>query len=1113
MKETEFDEKETIKDFSAYINSPSFPFLNKKLYHFILKNFQLDFLALFSTDKEQLKLNPWIYTYTPLKFSCNNEPNLWFYEALKPSFKSPLKLGEISRISHLTGAAFPYYLIKVHQNDHKEDLWVMFSSSQEALNHKQITNFFLGLRESYDRLFLLKSPNFDPYSFLTAKEEKAILNKMKKEDEIAIWKYDATEDRLFLSKNLYDYYKLDPNEFYPQPNNLQEYLIEEESVIIGNAFFNCLQHKKDFHYFFHIKTTEGKKIPAESYGTPITQDGKVQSVVGICKKFSPSKNMNQSINKEKTRLDLALKSTSTFLWDWDMKNDRLFISSDFFKSFSIKCSNDFNFIISNVHPEDALSLRDLLKNHYLEKSSFNATFRIKNQETQEYNWVLAKGCAHWDDDEIPCRMVGTLTDVNKRIKIDLEVEENEKALEELVSITSNQELTLKKKIEALLLLGNKRFQTQCAIINKLNKNNIEPTLKFFSGDSKKHLTFDGLALKNKLSQMTLRKGAPLFFNDLPSLKKETTLLSSIHIKTYLSCPLKIQGGVYGVISFCSSDFREKPFSKKDIIFIKLFSEWIGLEIKKDKDQKRLKDQTKKANSANRAKSLFLANMSHEIRTPLNGILGLSQLLTDTDLSKYQSSLLNDLVKSSMYLKDLVNDVLDFEKNECGQVEMINRPFNLKNLVRDVIRMHYSLASQKRISLHLYYPSEAPEKIIADASKIKQILINLINNALKFTKKGYVILRVLYQKEEKNKIFFKVNDSGVGIAKKDQKRIFDVFHQINNRTLEEHPGSGLGLSIIKKTIALLNGEIRLKSEPGKGSRFTISIPCIVTPPSLPLKLSFKKPKIKIVSQAFLFRDTICKYLNSFEMPENETTSITDEMPDSLENFNCLILHLQIKDPKNIPFLDNLKILIENFSFSCFLFIDLPVLLDNYQITQHPRVKIIPMPLSAREVLEVIKNFNAQDPTPFFNQRHHQKISIKKRYSLSKQKLNALVVEDNPTNLIVISSFLNKLKLNVDETRNGQEALKRVREKEYDIIFMDCRMPFMDGYEATKKIRELENNLGRSPAEIIALTAQTLAENEEKCLKAGMSDFLSKPINFKELEGKIENLNKNKNLCLH
>lgn len=456
-----------------------------------------------------------------------------------------------------------------------------------------------------------------------------------------------------------------------------------------------------------------------------------------------------------------------------------------------------------------------------------------------------------------------------------------------------------------------------------------------------------------------------------------------------------------------------------------------------------------AEAASIAKSQFLANMSHEIRTPMNGILGFLQLLEFTQPSKEQADYISTMKISADTLLNVINDILDVSKIEAGKIELESISFSLKSVVEEAVLPLAAKAGEKGLELIIFVKPDVPDSVIGDPTKLKQILINLVGNATKFTEKGEILIEVEVFQKEKNieNIRFSVKDSGIGMTKDTLDKLFKPFAQADSSSTRKYGGTGLGLSICKAYVEAMNGEFHVESKIDEGSSFAFTIPFMRYE-----KPDYSEESAHNVSSNCISSDCVSSEESAHNVSEGE-----------------------------------------------------------YQTKQKPECK-------AENIMEgqVVCEVEYKDGFKAIE---------------SNKKLNILLVEDNEINYIFLTKLLKEIGLNCDIAINGLEAMKVFSKKKYDLIFMDCQMPIMDGYETVRRMREHENienigienigiekagikkagiekdgiekegrsiNIGRNNhIPIIAMTAYAMQGDREKCLEAGMNDYLSKPVNVSEI----------------
>ena len=519
-----------------------------------------------------------------------------------------------------------------------------------------------------------------------------------------------------------------------------------------------------------------------------------------------------------------------------------------------------------------------------------------------------------------------------------------------------------------------------------------------------------------------------------------------------------------------------------VIFTKIFTNLI-------EDIKLAKDEALKAN---KIKSEFLANMSHEIRTPLNGIIGLTNLVLDTKLTRDQKEYLDKSQSSAKALLNIINDVLDYSKMEAGKLNIEEHEFSLDELLENVNDLFGYKLHENNNELIYKIEQSIPNILKGDSLRIMQILNNLVGNAVKFTKNGSIIISItsLEKTKELIRLKFIVEDTGIGISSENQKKLFKAFEQGDSSNTRKYGGTGLGLMICKQIISLMDGDIYVESEEKVGSKFifTINIKYIPNEEKIDFDNSkFKNKKFLVVDDNDIEREYLRSVLKSWNLSVKTARNgfVAYEMICK-ESFDYVLLDWKM--PK-LNGLDLITILSNNKK-------DLPSIL---MVTSHKKRDLLKEANNKSIVLEKIleKPFT---PSSLYNsifENNYMKESFSEEIEYTiKTKGKVLLVEDNETNQIVASKILQKYGLSVDIASNGKNAINSVENNKYDIIFMDLQMPEMDGFEATKLIREAGYT-----TPIIALSAAVMKRDKELTSEAGMNEHIAKPINIKELEDVI------------
>ncbi|NLF96978.1 MAG: response regulator [Candidatus Riflebacteria bacterium] len=518
-------------------------------------------------------------------------------------------------------------------------------------------------------------------------------------------------------------------------------------------------------------------------------------------------------------------------------------------------------------------------------------------------------------------------------------------------------------------------------------------------------------------------------------------------------------------------------------------------------QENLTEARNRALMASKAKSEFLANMSHEIRTPMNGILGMLELLMATSLDHRQREFAGLIYRSSQSLLGILNAVLDLSKIEAGKIVLEKDSINLRRLLEEVVSLMQPLAEKKRIEVILKYPPAAPDQIVADGGRLRQVLTNLLSNSVKFTQEGFVIIEVAAEIQTDGKtgrFSFSVKDTGIGMSDEQQQLVFEKFSQADSSITRRFGGTGLGLTICQELIKLMGGEISLESATGLGTRisFTLTLELLNETPAVPTHFP-EKLRTFVAGHNSPVVDTVCEIISSWNIDCSKVSY--DELPEVIRSESAsshpVVTIFDFPPGEQLP--EHLKYQKpDNVTGSIFLMTPRQLASIDSRDQDFSTIYLLSKPVTTAKLYNAMLEILQRPEQRLYEINKSGRFnSIKPAKAYENLNLHLLVVEDNEINQEVARGILEMMGCRVTLASSGAVALEHLEHVRFDAVLLDCQMPEMDGFEVVRIIRE---NPELKDLPVIAMTAHSMPGDREKCINSGMNDYIAKPVEARQLQ---------------
>ena len=938
------------------------------------------------------------------------------------------------------------------------------------------------------------------------------------------WRLDFENQLLALSKEFRALLAMeDDSDFIHLEDFLQHYVVPEDFYVVSEEFNRALENKenKDYETSFSCRviTTHGWMRYLFVKGKVIDED----ACFGIAQDVTAQKESENALLSSEQKFRLLAENSEDII-SVHAADGTIWYLSPSVKSVLGFEENDVvgKPILTFVHPDDRYKFSPTAdsRNPLTESESLIIRYRIIKKDGS-YIWLETIVKPIIDDNKV-IKLICTSRNINDQKNAQEKLKKKDQLLHAVAEATHslliNTELDEAIR-ESIQMLGAK------ANVNRVYmfKNHFDPEQQKWFTTERYEWTEDpaDLRLGNPVINNVPFDGIkkiiePLQANQpflsyrstesdpqLIAIYERSTLLSSVAV------PIFIKEEFWGFIGF--DEFKkEREWTEAEFSILKSFASSISAAIERKQIELELIQAKELAESASHTKSEFMANMSHELRTPMNGIIGFTDLVLTTDLQKTQRDYLQNVKKSAYGLLQIINDILDFSKIEAGKLLIDNTLFKLDELVEDTIDILTVKAYEKNLEMLFEVDPGLPSQFFGDAVRIKQVLVNLLGNAIKFTREGEIFIAIrktseVYRKENKKfmDLAISVSDTGIGISREKLQKIFESFTQADTSTTRKYGGTGLGLTISKSLAELMNCSLTVESVPGKGSVFTFVLHLEVANEQ-PELLTLVKPMIKnvlVVDDNATNRKLMQEMLSSLkidsEVAGDEAVAM-QKIQDSIRDkrpFDLVIADLHMPGTDGLALLKEIRNKTRDKKMASILMLSsLEKNMYQYEADKAGINKFLAKPVKMYELSSTLLSLFEKNMQ---NDALHPTLPVIEKIT---QAASIMVVDDDPINMLLITEVLRRMGFEVIQMHNGKEALEALPHYEPVLIFMDVNMPEIDGYTTTKLMRQLPEPHRQIP--IIALTADAMKGDKEKCLEAGMNNYISKPFKREEIESVLK-----------
>ncbi len=916
------------------------------------------------------------------------------------------------------------------------------------------------------------------------RRSRATLTAGQRIARLGTWDWDMKTDQAWWSDELVRILEPDPDVTEVSFETFLERFDPADRKLAEDAIRRAVEQQEPFDLELRLPVSDGASRVIHASGEVIhDDDGSPWRLLGVVQDITDRKRIEDELRRARASLEAGQQVAGLGTWDWDLKTNELWWSAEVDRLFGQEVGGvepSFEMLLKAVHPDDLTALMEAIQAPPAEPGPSDLEVRIVASDGSIRN-ALSRGQTFFDDDGTPVRMVGAFQDITERKRNEDELRRNRTLLE------TGQQIAGLGTWEWTFTDGSLWWSDEVYRIFGYEPGEFDATYERFvqaiHPDDR-----DGLV---SLLDSTVASGEPYSAEMRIVRADESVRVILARGETICNArqqPERMVGAV--------QDITERKQIEQDLAVAR--------------------DQ---ALEASRQKSEFLATMSHEIRTPMNGVLGMLDLLLDTPLSPQQKDFTLSARDSAISLLAIINDVLDFSRIEAGKMLIDRTDFELATIVEGAAEILAGPARERRNSLMTYVDPAIPRVLQGDPGRLRQVLVNLCGNAVKFTEGGEVTVRAMLDSADDTEatVRFSVSDTGIGMSADVKDRLFQAFTQADATTTRRYGGTGLGLAIARQLVELMGGTIDVESEVGKGSTFWFTVPFDVSTSEVPKPLrivdrDLTDIRVLVADSNTTSREIVHRYILSWGMRNGS-------VPDASGALAALRRAVADDDPYDVVILDMGASGVSNSELA-------------KRIQADPAIAGTPLILLAAfdqpggcdRALD--EGFSAYLTRPVRNSQLFDAIvnamarpegeHLDDDTGRSKQAPGAsavdrhapdtaavvLIAEDNPVNQKVARMQVERLGYRVEVVENGRQAVEAMASSDrYALVFMDVQMPELDGFGATRAIRRAEMASGRRTP-IIAMTANALEGDREECLAAGMDDYLSKPVSRNKLREVLE-----------